>query len=313
MSFAAPKNKVVAMRFLFSFIMFSCLMPFVTNAQTATKIQQDREAILRMAGCYKVSFNFAETFSTDTSYKYHDRYHSWGIEYVFVIEDSEKKISLQHLLIVNDSTIVKHWRQDWLFENTTLLAYYKDNEWRKKTLKPSQVKGQWTQKVFQVDDSPRYEASGTWNHVDGRHFWEAECDAPLPRREFTKRSDYNVMHRKSRIEITDANGWFLEQDNQKILRSNGFDKLLCNEKGMESFTPGSYNCQAAIDWWSKNNAYWKLVRTVWSEVFNTNTALKFEKKVADSTLWQQLFKLEKEQAKTSADEQKQSIRTAIEA
>ncbi len=293
-------------------LILTLLIPCFTNAQTPTKIQQDRQAILSMIGCYKVSFNFAETFSPDTNYKYHDRYHSWGIEYVFVIEDTEKKISLQHLLIVNDSTIVKHWRQDWLFENTTLLAYYKDNEWRKTTLKPAQVKGQWTQKVFQVDDSPRYEATGTWNHVDGKHFWEAECDAPLPRREFTKRSDYNVMHRKSRIEITAANGWFLEQDNQKILRSNGIDKLLCNEKGMESFTPGSYNCQVAIDWWSKNKTYWDLVRTVWNDVFNTNNALKFERKIGDSTLWQQLFKLEKEQAKASVDEQKQNIKKAIE-
>ena len=27
------------------------------------------------------------------------------------------------------------------------------------------VRGQWTQKVYQVDDSPRYEGSSTWVHL----------------------------------------------------------------------------------------------------------------------------------------------------
>jgi len=282
-------------------------------AATDDKFQQDRKSILAMTGCYRVNFNFAETFSPDTAYKYHDRYHSWGIEYVFVIEDTEKKIVLQHLLIVNDSTIIKHWRQDWVFENTELVSYYKDNEWRKTKLNSKEVKGQWTQKVYQVDDSPRYEGSGTWVHVDGRHFWQSTCDAPLPRREFTKRSDYNVMRRSSHIEVTDNGGWYLEQDNQKIVRNNGLDQLLCNEKGMEAFVPGSYNCQAAIDWWEKNKNYWGLVRAVWTDVFAENSALKISKKVEDKILWQKLFALEEEMkdTKQGEKEKKQVIKQAI--
>ncbi len=278
---------------------------------TGNKIQQDREAILAMVGCYKVSFDFAETFSPDTSYKYHDRYHSWGIEYVFVVENSEKKILLQHLLIVNDTMIVKHWRQDWVYENTELLSYYKDNEWNKIVLSKEEVKGQWTQKVYQVDDSPRYEATGTWVHVDGRHFWQGGCYSPLPRREFTKRDDYNVIYRKSHIEITKNNGWFLEQDNKKILRQNGMDKLLCNEKGMESFTPGNYDCQPAIKWWSGNEKYWTLARQVWDEVYAENKSLKFEKKVDDKVLWQKLFAFAKETASLNEVQQKEGISKII--
>jgi uncharacterized protein DUF6607 len=252
--------------------------------------QQDKDAIRSMAGIYKVTFDFAETFAADTAYKFHKRKHEWGIEYVFLVEDTDTKISLQHLLIVSDSIIVKHWRQDWVYENTELYGYYKDNQWIKTVLKPEQVKGQWTQKVYQVDDSPRYEASGTWVHVDGKHFWEGSSDAPLPRREFTTRSDYNVMRRHSRMEIT-SEGWSLVQDNEKIVRENGMDKVLCWEKGVEAFTKGGYDAQPAISWWNKNKAYWADVRTVWNEVYTEQTELKITKKVDNKVLYEQLFKI----------------------
>jgi hypothetical protein len=142
----------------------------VMTAQSQdTKKEMDRAAIKAMEGCYKVEFNFAETFSPDTAYEYHDRYYSWGIEYVFVIEDQEDFISLQHLLIINDSTIIKHWRQDWVYEETTLLAYDRDKTWNAVEFTPEEVAGTWTQKVYQVDDSPRYESKGTRVHVDGKH------------------------------------------------------------------------------------------------------------------------------------------------
>lgn len=257
-------------------------------ASTPEKKAQDREAILDMQGCYKVTFNFAETFSPDTAYTYHDRYHSWGIEYVFAIADEDNFISLQHLLIINDSTIIKHWRQDWVYEETQLLAYDRDKTWKRQVSSPEAVKGTWTQKVFQVDDSPRYESRGTWVHVDGKHYWEGTGDAPLPRREFTKRSDYNVMKRHSRIQLA-GDGWYLEQDNEKIDRSDAGDRLLCHEKGMESFTTGDYNCQPAIEWWEKNHAYWADVRAAWDEVFESNPVLALSSKVDDKLMWQRLF------------------------
>jgi hypothetical protein len=262
-----------------------------------------------MVGCYKVTFNFAETFAPDTSYKYHPRYHESGIEYVFAIENSEKKIVLQHLLVAEDSLIIKHWRQDWLFENTDFLIYQQDNEWKKEKRSPSQVKGQWTQKVFQVDDSPRYEGSGTWVHIDGRHYWESTSDAPLPRREFTKRNDYNVMKRGSHIEIN-SDGWILEQDNQKIIRKNGADLLLCQEKGLEQFTKKDYNCQLAENYWEKNKQFWTEVRNIWENILTTNNQVSIEKKVKESLLYEKLFRLER-MAGTSSGGSSMEIEKAI--
>jgi len=77
----------------------------------------EKKLIKSMAGCYIVDFKFAETFSPIDGYEFRDRYYARAKEYVFVIEETDNKISLQHLLRVgnpaNDgdpakTTIIKH-------------------------------------------------------------------------------------------------------------------------------------------------------------------------------------------------------------
>lgn len=286
---------------------------FAQGMSESEKLKMDREAIKGMEGCYKVTFEFAETFSPDTSYEYHDRTFSWGIEYAFIIEETEDKISLQHLLIVNDTMIIKHWRQDWVYEEQDLLSYHKDGEWKKIHLSPEEAEGTWTQKVYQVDDSPRYEGYGSWVHVDGRHFWESTADAPLPRRDLSRKKDYNVLKRFSHIELTDY-GWILEQDNQKILRENGEDKLITWEKGFEKFIEGEYNCQPGISWWEENKQYWSDVREVWDEVYAENEQLKFHRKIDGKILFQKLFSAGDKYAnshKYNSKEVKKEVREVI--
>jgi hypothetical protein len=186
--------------------------------------------------------------------------------------------------------IIKHWRQDWVYENTDVYKYYRDNEWIKEKLTPAQAKGTWTQKVYQVDDSPRYESYGTWVHADGKHFWEGTNDAPLPRREYTKRDDYNVMRRHSRMEVFN-DGWVLDQDNEKVVRGNGIDKTICWEKGVERFTRGTYNSVPAEKWWAAQKQYWADVRKAWEEVYATTPSLKLAAKVNDKRMYEDLFEL----------------------
>jgi hypothetical protein len=287
------------MKTLLSIALASCVTvavaqpkPIKPNTQVAlsNNFEKDKACIKSMCGVYKVSFDFAETFSADTGYKYHERYSEWGIEYVFAVEETPTKIALQHLLIVNDTMIIKHWRQDWTYENTNLYSYYKDNEWTATTITPAQAKGTWTQKVFQVDDSPRYESYGTWIHVDGKDYWEGLADAPLPRREFTKRSDYNIMRRHSRMDIYN-DSWALLQDNEKISRTNGMDKVLCWEKGVEKFTKGNYDATPAIKYWDVQKNYWADVRQVWADVFAATPNLKLLPKVDGKRLYESLFEL----------------------
>jgi hypothetical protein len=206
--------------------------------------------------------------------------------------DDKNKISIQHILQVGNPAepmIVKHWRQDWLYQNRDFYMYNGDNNWIFEQKEKKDVKKQWTQKVYQVDDSPRYEGSGTWVHVDGKSYWESTTAAPLPRREYTKRNDYNITMRGNRHEITDT-GWVHDQDNSKILRTDGKDVLIANEKGYNVYKKvADSRCSVAKEWWTKHTEKWQSVRNKWDEVFSRNTDLTLAAKVDNKPLYKHLF------------------------
>lgn len=270
---------------------------FLTMTSTVygqTKKDLDRKAIKDMCGCYEITFEYAETFSPDKDYEKKPNYFASALELALPIIDEENKISIQHLLLVNDSTVIKHWRQDWLYENQDVYYYDKDNNWTFKKLPAESVQGQWTQKVYQVDDSPRYSGSASWVHVDNKHYWENKTDSPLPRREYSKRSDYNVMLRGNRHEIT-GDGWIHAQDNDKIIREDGNkDILLAQEKGLNSYKRvDPSKCKAATIWWEEHKEFWSKVRDSWDEVYNREGDLTLAKKVDDKPLFRYLNPLEK--------------------
>ncbi|WP_343329490.1 DUF6607 family protein [Polaribacter staleyi] len=269
------------------------LVSIAISAQS--KKTKDKNAIKKMCGCYEVTFNFAETFnySKDSTYRPSKTKVDKALEWAGLVEDENNKISIQHLLQVGnpkDPMIIKHWRQDWLYENTDFYMFNGDNNWTFEQKNKSDVKKQWTQKVYQVDDSPRYEGSGTWVHVDGKSYWENETTAPLPRREYTKRSDYNITLRGNRHEIT-SYGWLHNQDNSKIIREAGKkDVVLAKEKGYNTYVKvDDSRCKAASDWWKTNNNKWQLVRNKWEDVFNRNRNLSLENKVDNKPLYKHLF------------------------
>ncbi|SFR31320.1 hypothetical protein SAMN04490243_0147 [Robiginitalea myxolifaciens] len=253
----------------------------------------DREAIKDLCGCYEITFEYSETFSPEKDYEKKPDYTASALELALPIIDEENKISIQHLLVVNDTMVIKHWRQDWLYENQEVFHYDKDNNWVFQELPADKVAGQWTQKVYQVDDSPRYSGSATWVHVDGKHYWENKTASPLPRREYTKRDDYNVMLRGNRHEITDY-GWVHEQDNDKVIRKDGAeDVLLAQEKGMNSYIRvDDSKCAIAREWWAEHNGFWAKVRSSWDEVYNIKGDLTLAKSVDEKPLFRHLYPLE---------------------
>jgi len=279
-----------------SFLLVFALIGSVIGQEK--KLEKDKAAIKSMCGCYEVGFNFAETFSysNDSTYVPSKIKRTEALEWAALVEDSEGKVVIQHLLIVGDPSepvIIKHWRQDWMYENTSFYMFNGGNQWLYQEKSEQDVAGQWTQKVYQVDDSPRYEGSSSWVHVDGRSYWENTTDAPLPRREYTQRSDYNVTVRRNRNEIIDV-GWVHDQDNDKLIRAeDGEDVLLAQEKGNNTYVRvDDSKCKSAQDWWKGNANFWADVRVAWSAVYGRGKTLELENKVDGKYLYEIFFSMD---------------------
>lgn len=262
----------------------------VGNAQADGK-----QVIDKLCGCFQVDFKYAETFSPDPAYKYHDREETGGTaELALPIGINDKKIVIQHLLIVGANTVVKHWREEWSYENPVIWKYNGDRTWVKETLSADQVKGKWTQTVWEVADEPRYQGFSQFVNLDGKIIWQNTTDAPLPRREYSVRNDYNILKRTNRLNITDS-GYLHEQDNQKIIRSNGTDRLLVEEKGHNSYKRiDAKECTAAKEYWEKNAGYWGKVRTIWADYIATHDTISLKTKIDGKLLHEYLIDLGKD-------------------
>mgnify|MGYP006260042147 FL=1 len=269
-------------------IILLLVSPIIINAQK----KQDIEAIKEMCGCFEIDFKFSETFQyiNDSNYSKSKNYNAKALEYAKLIKDEKDHISIQHLLVMGDY-IIKHWRQDWVFQNKDLLKYDGNNNWKYISKTKKDVKGQWTQKVFQVDDSPRYEGSATWVHADGKSYWENSSYAPLPRREYTKRNDYNIMIRGNRHEIT-KDGWVHDQDNFKVVKDSESDSevIIASEKGINTYTRvDESNCKEAIKWWDENNEKWLLVLEKWNSIYSKKDDISLRQSVENKPLFSFLF------------------------
>lgn len=233
--------------------------------------EQARQAILKMVGEYQVTFRFEETYPGKTGYDINPPDISKGFETVIVLENTPNKVSLQHLLMVGDH-VVKHWRQDWIYQPTTMWSYIGNYQWEKVQLTPEQSQGKWLQTVWQIDDSPRYAGLGNWIGDHGIESWTSNATyRPLPRRELTTRDDYDVISGVNRQAIT-AEGWIHEQDNIKY--DSKTKVPLARELGMNTYARVTKtDFKPAYNYWDKNKAYWGAVRATWDKAFQENPVL----------------------------------------
>ena len=245
----------------------------ITMASASEPPAKDREAILSMAGTHSVTFEFQETAAIAPGYKLRTKpYRETATEVVIVVEDSPQRIALQNLLVVpgkeGKPQVIKHWAQIWTWQDTELLDYCgseDDHLWKKIRLSPEQAAGTWSQLVTNIDDTPRYEGYGTWNHENGESSWQSgPTRRPLPRREYSSRDDYDYLTVTNRHALTPG-GWIHFQDNRKVVDREGEDKsVLCYEAGMNTYTrTESADAGVALAWWKENHAFWDGVRNFW--------------------------------------------------
>jgi hypothetical protein len=262
----------------------------VALATTSSNVDKDREAIRQFAGCYEVSFDFAETFGFDPGYKIHAPHHSKGLEWITVDEDTPQRLSLQHVLVTSVGPM-KHWRQEWIYEGDSLLQFRGNGTWEKVSISRQESAGRWIQRVFQVDDSPRYECSAPWVQWGTTRYWECQSWSPLPRREFSKRSDYNVLDRRNRQELT-SYGWIHEQDNVKLIVADGKQTPIAKEKGENTYRKvDDKRCLSAKNFWTENRAIWHAILHVWHDLYARESKIQIVKPAGQPPLFEALFDL----------------------
>jgi len=86
-----------------------------------------------------------------------------------------------------------------------------------------------------------------------------------------------------------------EQDNQKIIRSSGTDKLLVEEKGHNIYKRiDEKECAAAREYWETNKNYWGRVRKIWAEYISTHNSISLKNKIDEKFLHEYLINLGKD-------------------
>ena len=267
-------------------------------------LERDRRAILAMAGPYRVSFDFLEVLRFDPALKPDAPYQSWGTEYVFVAEDRDSFIALQHILVMrmqnedgsnSEPIVIRHWRQEWRYQADVLVAYEGAHTWARKPVPAQQREGSWVQSVYQVDDSPRYAARGRWQHNDSYSTWVSdETWRPLPRREWSVRKDYQVLVGTNRHTIT-PDGWVQEENNLKLaLDGKGKPRAempyLAREYGFARYQRiKDFDFSAGEEYFARTEPFWAEVRAAWRELAQRQPRFTLKAPVDQGRLFEAFF------------------------
>jgi len=270
---------------------------------------KDRLAILAMQGEYRVDFHFQETVPLKAGYEQKDNKNSGGYEVVFVVEDTPDSIVLQHLLVMPGGHVIKHWRQDWVYEAKERFEFAADQTWDVQPLDPELTGGAWTQCVFEVSDAPRYCGTGKWNHRYGVSTWTSDRSwRPLPRREYTTRDDYNAINAENRHTVT-PHGWTHEQDNTKTVRDGRSTvETLVREFGFNDYRSiEGYDFDPARTYWGKTREYWAEVRAAWERRLTAGSTLVLNTGIDGMDIITATFTQAENADETSLAEEQQAI------
>ncbi len=281
-----------------------------SNAWTAlqqqglSSFERDRRAILAMAGDYRVTFDFLEVETFPPAKPRDKPYQSWGTERVYVDFDTGRSISLVHILamriIQEDGTVsapmvTKHWRQTWQYEPTELVEFKGRDRWERRKLGAAESRGEWSQTVCQVDESPRYASVGRWSHSASFSTWiSGETWRPLPRREWSVRKDYQVLLGTNRHTI-DATGWVQEENNLKTVLTDdrAIDPghpYLAREYGVARYSRvHGYDFAAANEYYERTRPFWGGVLSTWTQLFSAHPQITLRAPVDQAGLFHKLF------------------------
>ncbi|MBL0967824.1 MAG: hypothetical protein IBJ02_01735 [Brevundimonas sp.] len=259
--------------------------PVAAGAEApASQFERDRQSILAQAGTMRVRFDMRENVSFRAGYEPLEEKLSAGNEIVRVVYDDGERISLQHILVMSDDAgnhmVIKHWRQDWVYQPETVLTYAGPNHWTLTPVSPEQRRGAWSQTVWQTDDSPRYGGVGRWDYTHGIAEWTSNATwRPLARRDAVRNPIYDRYLGTNRHALTPA-GWVHIQDNMKMGPAEGDaaeltaivqEDVINTYRHVDNYDPAPGDA-----YWAATKDYWAGVRAAWDEVATRNGGIYLE-------------------------------------
>jgi hypothetical protein len=278
---------------------------------------RDRAAILAMAGTFSVAFKFEETEALSPGYTPERPYLAEATEVVIPLEASDTHVVLQHVLLLpkhGQHQAQKHWRQDWSFEDSSLVEFQGRRIWARRELTPMAVHCTWSQAVFEVDDGPRYESIGRFVHGgsgdSARSEWTSQSTwRPLPRREYTHRDDYDVLVGTNKHVIS-RSGWLHEQDNVKLVLDG--ERKLVRERGLNQYRRiESAEADVARRYLEHTASFWADVRAEWQAVLDHSPRLLVHQELSGKPLYETLFPMADVKTEPARDVQRAQIHAAI--
>jgi len=274
------------------------------QAKDLAPLERDRRAILAMSGTYRVTFDFLEAAPFAAGAKPVAPYQSWGTEKVYVDRDEPKFISLVHILEmhivqpdgkVGDPMVTKHWRQDWVYEPGEIVEYQGIDRWQRRKLTTAESGGAWVQAVYQVDESPRYASVGRWQHGASFSTWlSGDTWRPLPRREWSVRSDYQLLIGTNRHTVIPT-GWFQEENNLKAVLTDqralsAAQPYLAREYGFARYERiRDADFAAADQYYARTKGFWDRVLERRNGIFAKQGVVTLKGPVDKLGLFQPLF------------------------
>lgn len=260
---------------------------------------QDREAILALAGGYRVDYRFEETAALRPGYVLASPYTASATEWVAVAQDTGERVVLQHLLVTGEpARVVKHWQQTWDYAPSSVVRYIDENVWESRALlSPGQI-GRWSRTISEADGSPNYAAWGRWSHGSAAGpQWSASTAvlAPPPRREGLRRSAYQAVLVRDRIQLL-GDGWLQQQaltkrwindDTPGIARESGVVRYRRVERG-DAAASGFAD---AARYWHRVGPFWAEARRAWDDWLAGGGAVRLRDEVDGEPRWRRVFAL----------------------
>lgn len=244
-------------------------------------LARGRSAVEGMAGCFLVDYSYVETESLRPGYvrdtRVYDPNRDKSVkEWITAEVLSPRRVWLQRVLFATDplgavrpGSQLKHQSEDWQYEAPFLYDFVGPNKWQVKAM--SGTRGQWTRRVTNLDDGPRYQCSAPWRADTAYAEWSCSNYAPIPGRETRDmgRKDYDTLDRGTRI-VAYGTSWLERQGNVKTIHGAGGERSpLAREAGKNWYVrlPDS-ECAVAQAFARPRQPFWDLLRETWDGVLD---------------------------------------------